>query len=89
MALATRRTRPSLDAASGMYAAQIAGDFVAGEALDAGAACYVKSDGKVYMSNGTSNMPGSSLIARGSVAPSRRIAHSRREARIISSQATL
>ena len=55
MALAPRRTRPSVDAASAMYAAQLAGDFVAGEALDAGAACYIKSDGKIWMSNGTSN----------------------------------
>jgi hypothetical protein len=48
----------SLDASTGMYAAQISGsetaDLIAGEALDPGAACYIKgSDGKVYMSNGT------------------------------------
>jgi len=55
MALATRRTAPSLDASTGMYAGQITG-LIAGEALDACAACYIKgADGKVYQSNGTSS----------------------------------
>jgi hypothetical protein len=48
----------SIDASTGMYAPQLSGgetaDLLAGEALLAGAPCYVKaSDGKVYMTNGT------------------------------------
>jgi hypothetical protein len=60
MALQARVTNAdvSLDASTGMYAPQISGgetgDLLAGEALDPGAACYIKgSDGKVYQSNGT------------------------------------
>lgn len=53
MATLTRSSSASMDASTGMFAVQITG-LVAGEALDAGAACYIKtSDGKVYMSNGT------------------------------------
>ena len=53
MALVTRATSASMDAATGMYAPQITG-LVAGEDLDVAAPCYIKtSDGKVYMSNGT------------------------------------
>lgn len=53
MALLTRSTKASMDAATGMYAPQITGLY-AGEALDIAAPCYIKSsDGKVYMSNGT------------------------------------
>lgn len=48
----------SIDASTGMYAPQISGgetaDLLAGEALLAGAPCYIKaSDGRVYLSNGT------------------------------------
>lgn len=53
MALVTRDSTASVDALSAMRAPQIAGDLYAGEALDAVAPCYVKSDGLVYMSNGT------------------------------------
>lgn len=54
MALVTRAATASLDAAGGMFVPQLAGDLIAGEALDAVAPCYIKnSDGKVYMSNGT------------------------------------
>lgn len=54
MALVTRASTASMDAGTAMFAAQLAGDLIAGEALDAVAACYIKaSDGKVYMSNGT------------------------------------
>lgn len=54
MALITRASTASMDASTGMYAPQITG-LVAGEALDVAAPCYIKSsDGKVYMSNGTS-----------------------------------
>lgn len=53
MALLTKATDASLDAASAMYAPQRSG-LEAGEALDTLAPCYIKeSDGKVYMSNGT------------------------------------
>lgn len=53
MALITKASDLSLDAASAMYAPQRSG-LEAGEALDAAAPCYIKtSDGKVYMSNGT------------------------------------
>lgn len=55
MALITRGTNAKLDASSGQFAPQLSGDLYAGEALDAVAPCYIKaSDGKVYMSNGTS-----------------------------------
>ena len=55
MALLARATDPSVDASTAMFAEQISG-LVAGEAIDALAACYIKaSDGKVYMSNGTAN----------------------------------
>lgn len=53
MALITKSSSLSIDAVTAMYAPQITG-LVAGENLDAGAPCYIKSsDGKVYMSNGT------------------------------------
>lgn len=45
-----------LDARNGQRCPVISGGLVAGEALLAAAPCYIKaSDGKVYMSNGTSN----------------------------------
>lgn len=54
MALVTRSANASMDASTGMYAPQITG-LIAGENLDVAAPCYIKSsDGKVYMSNGTS-----------------------------------
>src|SRR5215207_85236 len=54
MALVTKVSTASMDASTGMFAAQVSGDLYAGEALDAVAPCYIKaSDGKVYMSNGT------------------------------------
>lgn len=54
MATVTRASDVSVDASTAMVAPQISG-LVAGEAIDAGAACYIKAaDGKVYMSNGTS-----------------------------------
>lgn len=53
MALITRATDASIDASSAAFAPQIA-DLKAGEDIDIAAPCYVKSDGKVYMSNGTS-----------------------------------
>lgn len=55
MALLTRVSDASVDASTAMFAEQLSG-LVAGEAIDALAACYVKAaDGKVYMSNGTAN----------------------------------
>ena len=54
MSLVTRITRASMDASTGMYAPQLTGLY-AGEDLDVVAPCYIKSsDGKVWMSNGTS-----------------------------------
>ena len=62
MALLTRSADASIDAVSASVSSQISGGpngqggaLIAGEALDAVAPCYIKaSDGKVYMSNGTS-----------------------------------
>jgi hypothetical protein len=57
MALITRLSNVTLETISAAHANQIpaALGLVAGEALDAAAPCYIKaSDGKVYMSNGTS-----------------------------------
>lgn len=52
MALLDRNADASVDASTAMFAEQLSG-FVAGEAIDAIAACYIKaSDGKVYMSDG-------------------------------------
>lgn len=53
MALVTRATNPGMDANTGMFAPQLAGDLYAGEDLDAASPCHIKADGKVYMSNGT------------------------------------
>jgi hypothetical protein len=42
-----------MDVSTGQFAPQIT-EFVAGEALDVAAPCYIKSsDNKIYMSNGT------------------------------------
>lgn len=54
MATITRVTAASVDASTAQFAPQITG-LIAGEALDAAAPCYIKSDGKVYHSNGTAN----------------------------------
>jgi hypothetical protein len=54
MAVVTKGTDASMDAATGQLAPMVAGDLYAGEALGAVAPCYIKaSDGKVYQSNGT------------------------------------
>jgi hypothetical protein len=53
MALVTKAADVGIDAASAEFAAQIAGDLYAGEALGAVDACHIKTDGKVYRSNGT------------------------------------
>lgn len=54
MALITRASTASMDSSTAMVAPQITG-LVAGEDLDVASPCYIKSsDGKVYMSNGTS-----------------------------------
>lgn len=57
MALITRASTAHIDATTAMKAPQLSGDFIAGEALDAVAPCYIKEvvGGKmmVYMSNGT------------------------------------
>lgn len=54
MALATRSTTPSIDSIQGVKAPYLSA-LVAGEPLDALAACYIKSDGTVWMSDGTSD----------------------------------
>lgn len=53
MALLTRVAQASMDASNGMFVPQICGSLIAGEALDAVSACCIRSDGLVYMSNGT------------------------------------
>jgi hypothetical protein len=54
MALLTRVADASVDASTAMFAEQISG-LVAGEAIAACDACYIKAaDGKVYESDGTS-----------------------------------
>jgi len=56
MALITKLATADMDVSTARKAAQLSGDFLAGEALGNCAACYVKaSDGKVYQSNGTAN----------------------------------
>lgn len=54
MALITRGANASMDISTGQFAPQISG-LLAGEALDAVAPCYIHSDGKIYMSNGTAD----------------------------------
>lgn len=55
MALVTQGSVISVDASSAQFAPQLTGDLIAGEDLLAAAPCYIKaSDGKIYMSNGTS-----------------------------------
>ena len=54
MALITRSSDAGIDTSTAQFAPQITG-LIAGEDLDVAAPCYIKStDGKVYMSNGTS-----------------------------------
>lgn len=55
MALLARSASASGDATHLIKVPQISGDLYAGEALDAVAACCIRSDGLVYMSNGTAN----------------------------------
>ncbi len=52
MALQARDAAASVDTSTASFAPQIAG-LVAGENIDACAACRVGADGKVYNSNGT------------------------------------
>lgn len=52
MALVTRSADASMDVSTGQFAPQITGLY-AGEDIDPAAPCYINSDGKVYMSNGT------------------------------------
>lgn len=55
MALITRVATAGIDGVSALKVPSIGGDLYAGEDLDPAAPCYIKeSDGKVYMSNGTS-----------------------------------
>lgn len=51
MAQIARATDASLDASTGMLAPQIP-DLLAGENIEAVAACHIKADGRVYMSSG-------------------------------------
>ena len=54
MALITRAADASMDVSTAQFASQVTGLY-AGEDLDVAAPCYIaSSDGKVYMSNGTS-----------------------------------
>ncbi len=52
MALVTRDADASIDASTAAVAPQITG-LTAGEDLDAAAPCYIHTDGKVYMADGT------------------------------------
>lgn len=52
--LAKDTATAGLDTSQGMTAPHLAGDVIAGAALDPVSPCYIKgADGKVYMSNGT------------------------------------
>jgi hypothetical protein len=55
MALLDRNADASVDTSTALVGPQLSGDLIAGEDLDAVAACQGRSDGKVYMSNGTAN----------------------------------
>jgi hypothetical protein len=62
MTLVTRVASASMDDSTGMFAVQIT-DLIAGEDLDVVSACYIKtSDGKVYMSNATSDVEASEFV---------------------------
>lgn len=52
MAQIARAADTSVDASTAMFAPQVPGG-IAGAAIDACAPCYIASDGKIYMSNGT------------------------------------
>ena len=41
------------DTSTGLFAPQIAGNLTCGENIDPASPCYIASDGKVYMSDGT------------------------------------
>ena len=53
MALVTRLPGAHIDASTGMLMPTLSGDKYAGEALDAVAPCYLATDGKYYMCDGT------------------------------------
>lgn len=53
MALVTRAANAHYDAGSAQLSKIISGDLVAGEAIDSCAPCYLATDGKVYMADGT------------------------------------
>ncbi len=53
MALVTRAATAHIDTNTAMFDAQISGDTEAGEALDVCAPCYLATDGKYYMADGT------------------------------------
>lgn len=56
MAVVTKDSAPSIDTNSAMFAGQIAGDLIAGEAIAVLDACRINAaDGRVYRSNGTAN----------------------------------
>lgn len=48
----TRDTKASVDASTAAVAPQISGGLIAGENLDALAACHIGTDGRVFMSSG-------------------------------------
>lgn len=53
MATLVKSGTPSLASPMPAYACQIGSGLTAGEAIAAGDVCYIKSDGKVWRSNGT------------------------------------
>jgi hypothetical protein len=53
MALLDRNTDASVDTSTALVGPQLSGDLIAGENLDAVAACRIHTDGKVYHSDGS------------------------------------
>jgi hypothetical protein len=53
MALVARSANASLESERGRFVPHLTGNLYAGAAIDAGAPCHIKTDGLVYMSNGT------------------------------------
>lgn len=53
MANVAKDANAGMDTSQAIVANHVAGNLIAGENLDPASPCYIKSDGKVYMSDGT------------------------------------
>ncbi len=53
MAVVTKSLKASFDAVQALTVQQLTGDIFAGETLPIASPCYIKSDGKAYLCNGT------------------------------------